>query len=161
MNRTRYSRILPIALLASVAVWAAAAADSHDGSGPGPAPVSTGAAYAVTFHVNAPSTVPDGATVACKASIAPRLSAFEKLTGKSAAAESSPVFATVVGSSADCTVQLPRAFAATNPGRDVVLSYEIDAYTSAGPVFMRTQHDIPVAHPGAGGTASLHLDVSL
>jgi hypothetical protein len=157
MNSTRYSRILPVALLVSVAVWTAAAADSHDGSGP----VSTGAAYAVTFHVNAPSTVPDGATVACKASIAPRLSAFEKLTGKTLAAESSPVFATVVGSSADCTVQMPGAFAATKPGKDAVLSYEIDAYTSAGPVFVRTQHDIPVAHPSAGATANLHLDVSL
>jgi len=157
MKRTRYSRILLIVLLVSVAVWAAAAADQHNGS----APVTAGGAYAVTFHVNAPSTVPDGATVACKARIAPKLSAIEKLTGKAVAAESSPAFATVVGSSANCTVYLPLASASTRPREDAVLSYEIDAYTSAGPAFVRTQQGIAVGRPQTGAIANLLLDVNL
>jgi hypothetical protein len=157
MKHSRYSRILLLILPVFVAVWAAAAADQRDGS----ASVSAGVAYAVTFHVNAPSTVPDGATVTCKAKIAPRLSAFEKFIGKTVAAESSPAFATVVGSSATCTVHLPLAFASADPGKDAVLSYEIDAYTSAGPAFVRTQQGIAVARPQTGATASLPLDVNL
>jgi hypothetical protein len=157
MNRTRYSRNLLLILLVSVAFWAAAAADHRDGS----APATAGGAYAVTFHVNAPSTVPDGATVTCKAKIAPRLSAVERFTGKAVAAESSPAFATVAGSSATCTVHLPLAFASSRPGKDAVLSYEIDAYTSAGPAFVRTQQGISVAYPQPGTTASLSLGVNL
>jgi hypothetical protein len=157
MRRTRYSRILLLILLVSVAVWAAAAADQRDGS----APPAAGGAYAVTFHVNAPSTVPDGATVACKAKIAPQLSAVERFTGKAVAAESSPAFATVVGSSANCTVHLPLAFASAHAGKDAVLSYEIDAYTSAGPAFVRTQQGIAVARPKTGAIANLLLDVNL
>jgi hypothetical protein len=157
MNRIRCSRTLLLVLLVSVAVWAAAAADQHDGS----APATSGGAYAVTFHVNAPSTVPDGATVTCKAKIAPKLSAVEEFTGKAVAAESSPAFATVVGSSATCTVHLPLAFASARPGKDAVLSYEIDAYTSAGPAFVRTQQGITVAHPQTGAIAGLLLDVNL
>jgi hypothetical protein len=157
MNRTRYSRIVLLILLVSVAFWAAAAADQRDGS----APATTGGAYAVTFHVNAPSTVPDGATVTCKAKIAPNLSAVERFTGKAVAAESAPAFATVVGSSANCTVQVPLAFASAHPGKDAILSYEIDAYTSAGPAFVRTQRGITVARPQTGAIASLLLDVNL
>jgi hypothetical protein len=159
MMRTRYSRILPLVLLVSAAVWAAAAADQRDGL----APLAAGGGYAVTFHVNAPSTVPDGATVTCKARIAPRLSAFERLTGKAVAAETLPGVATVAGSSANCTVQLPLAFALTHPSQDAVLSYEIDAYTSAGPAFVRTQQGIAltIADPRTGAIANLLLNVNL
>jgi len=156
MNRTRYSRIV-LLMLVSVAVWAAAAADQPNRS----AQANANGAYAVTFHINAPSTVPDGATVACKARIAPRRSAFEQLTGTAVAVESLPGVATVAGSSANCTVHLPLAFASALPAKDAVLSYEIDAYTSAGPAFVRTQQGISVARPQTGAIAKLLLEVNL
>ncbi len=157
MNPLRSSRILPVVLLVSAAVMGAGAADQNGGA----SPLAARGAYAVIFHVNAPTTVPDGATIACKASIAPRLSVFEHLTGRQAAAVESPTgFARVVNSSANCTVAMPFAFNIANPRAGAALSYQIDAYTSRGPVFARTQQGIPVAYPQTGSTASLPLDVN-
>jgi hypothetical protein len=157
MKRARSFRILALILVVSAAVWGAHAADQRGGA----APATASGAYAVTFHVNAPSTVPDGATVACKARIAPHLSPFESLTQKAAPVESLPGLATVAGSSANCMVQMPFAFAVTNPRNGAALSYQIDAFTSAGPAFARAQQGIAVALPQAGATATLLLDVNL
>jgi hypothetical protein len=156
MNRVRSSQILPLALLVTAAVWAAQAADTHSEA----APATASGAYAVTFHINAPSTIPDGAVVACRARVAPRLPAIEKPDTEAIAAESMQGFAQVINSSAICTVQMPFTFAIRNDS-GAALSYEIDAYTAAGPAFVRTQQDIPVALPPSGATAGLVLDVSL
>jgi hypothetical protein len=67
----------------------------------------------------------------------------------------------VVGSSASCTVHLPLAFASSHHGKDAILSYEIDAYTSAGPAFVRTQQGIAIGRPRTGAIDSLLLDVNL
>jgi len=157
MNRARTSRILPLVLLVSVAVWAASAADTQPATGPLP----TGAAYAVTFHVSAPSTVPDGATITCKARIAPHRTVLEKLLTQTPAAESAPGVGTVANSSATCTAMVPYGVAAAKDGDGGELSYQIDAITAAGPVFARTQRDIGVVLPQPGTTAKLHLNVSL
>jgi hypothetical protein len=155
MNRARTSRFLPLVLLVSAAVWAASAADSHSAAGP----ETAGASYAVTFHVDAPSTVPDGATVNCRASIEPRRSVFEKLTSREAAPESTPGTGVVANSSALCTVMVP--YAAAKSGSAAELSYHIDALTASGPVFTRTQSGIGVALPQPGNSGKLHLNVTL
>ena len=155
MNRARTSRFLPLILLVSAAVWAASAADSHSAAGP----ETAGASYAVTFHVDAPSTVPDGATVSCRASIAPKRSVFEKLTSRQVVPESAPGTGVVANSSANCTVMVP--YAASKSGSAAELNYHIDALTASGPVFARTQRGIGVALPKTGSATPLHLNVAL
>jgi hypothetical protein len=156
MNRAQYSQIL-LMLTVSVGVLAARGGDARDGAGP----ATANGAYAVTFHVLAPSTVPDGATIVCNAKVTPHQSIVERLTPGPAPAESAQGTAKVVGSAADCTVQLPFAFSVSGPRKEAALSYRIDAFTSAGPAFLRTQQGIGINVPKAGETADLHLNVSL
>jgi len=157
LKRLLTFRILLLMLLVSAAVFGAKAAYQNGRATP---PAASGA-YAVTFHVSAPTTVPDGATIACKARIAPNLSVFEHLTRQVAPAKSSTGFARVANSSANCTAVTPFAFNVANPRAGAALSYEIDAYSSTGPLFVRTQEGIPVAYPQTGSTAILPLDVNL
>jgi hypothetical protein len=161
MKRAQYSQVLVI-LLASVGLWAALGADARSGETHAAA---TGA-YAVTFHVLAPSTVPDGATILCSANVTPHLSILDRLSPdrlnpRAARADSAKGTARVVGSEADCTVQVPFSFSVSDPQKDAALSYRIDAFTSAGPAFLRTQQGIGVRVPQPGETANLHLNVSL
>jgi len=157
MNRFRSSRILPIVLLASAAVFVASAADQNGGA----TPLAATGSYAVTFHVNTPTTVPDGATIACKARVKANVSVLEHLMRhQETVAESSTGYARVANSSADCTVATPFAFNVADREAGAALSYEIDAYTSAGPVFARTQQGIPVPYPRAGATSNVPLDVN-
>jgi len=155
MNRARTSRILPLVVLVSAAVWVASAADTHSAAGPDPAT----SAYAVTFHVDAPSTVPDGATVSCRASVEPQRSVFERLISRHAAPESAPGTGVVANSSASCTVMVP--YATAKSGNAAQLSYHIDALTAAGPVFARTQSGIGVDLPKTSNQSPLHLNVAL
>jgi len=109
--------------------------------------------------VNTPTTVPDGATIACKAIIGPAPTLFERLTHRQGpAAQSNTGIAQVVNSSATCSVDAPVAFRADH--RAAALSYQIKAYTTTGPVFARTQQNIAVAYPAPGATAKLPLDVN-
>jgi hypothetical protein len=157
MDSYHLSRVLPIILLASAAVFVGSAADQNDEA----TTTAASGSNAITFHVNAPTTVPDGATIACKARIAPKLSLFDLLTGqRSAPAESSMGFGRLANSSANCTVATPFELNAANRKASAALSYEIDAYTSAGPVFARRQAGIPVSYPRTGATANPPLDVN-
>ena len=157
MNHARFFRILLPVLMVSAAVWVAMATGSRVEA----ATATASGSYALTFHVATPTTVPDGATLKCRASVTPRLSTFDRLVAQPAPAESVAGVGKVVGSSGNCTVQVPFAFAVRNPGNGAALSYRIDAYTSAGPAFVRTQQNIPVAYPQSGATASVLLGVSL
>jgi hypothetical protein len=155
MKTLRSSRILALLLLASAAIFGANAANQNSGA---TQPVAQGT-YAVSFHVNTPTTVPDGATIACKASIVAAPTLFERLTGRQApTVQSNTGIAQVANSSATCTVDAPVAFRADR--RAAALSYQIKAYTTAGPVFARTQQNIAVAYPQPGVTAKLPLDVN-
>jgi hypothetical protein len=157
MNRAKSPQILLLMLLVFTAVWAAHAADARSGA----ATQTASGAYAVTFHVTVAPSVPDGSTIACKARITPRLPVLENPSFGAAPVESAQGIATVIGSSANCTVQLPFAFAVADTGDGAAFSYQIDVFTSTGPVFLRSQQDITVPYPQAGATANLLLDLSL
>ena len=157
MNHARFFRILLPVLMVSAAVWVAMATGSRVEA----ATATASGSYALTFHVAAPSTVPDGSTLTCSATITPQLSTFDRLVARPAPAKSVQGVGKVVGSSGNCTVQVPFAFAVRNPGNGAALSYRIDAFTSAGPAFVRTQQGISVAYPQPGTTASLSLGVNL
>ena len=104
--------------------------------------------------------MPDGATIVCKADVTRNLSILDRLNPGSALVESAQGTAKVVGSAANCTVQLP-AFSVKDPNKGAALSYRIDAYTSAGPAFLRTQQGIGINVPKPGETANLNVKVSL
>jgi hypothetical protein len=157
MNHPRIFRILLPVLMLSAAVWVALASGSRVEA----ATATASGSYALTFHVAAPTTVPDGSTLTCKATVAPKLSLFDRLVARPAPAESVEGVGKVVGSSGNCTVQVPFAFAVRDRGNGAALSYRIDAFTSEGPAFVRTQQGIPVAYPQPGTTASLSLGVTL
>ena len=111
MKTLRSSRILALLLLVSAAFIGANAANQNSGAAQ---PAAKGA-YTVTFHVNMPTTVPDGATISCKASIAPQPTVFEHFTRRhTATAQSTTGFANVANNSATCTVAAPFAFNAGN-----------------------------------------------
>ena len=143
-------------LLVSVGIWAAHGGDARNGA----VPVTSGA-YAVTFHVLAPSTVPDGATIVCDAKVTPHLSILDRLNPGPAPATLAQGTAKVIGSAANCTVQLPFAFSVSDPRKGAALSYRIEAFTSAGPAFLRTQQGIGINMPKASETANLNLNVSM
>jgi hypothetical protein len=157
MKQARFIRILLLTLGVSAAIWGVQAAASRGGA----SAAEASGAYAVTFHVNTPSTVPDGATITCNATVAPRLSLLDRLSPSAAPVESVNGVGKVTGSSAECTVQMPVAFAAGDRGHGAALSYRIDAFTSAGPVFVRTQQGIGVAVPQPGTTTNVELNVNL
>jgi hypothetical protein len=157
MSFVQSPKILPLLLLVSLAVWAAHATDPRNAA----PPITANGAYVVVFQVKTPSTVPDGATISCKAQITPRLSSFESLTSKADPVESTQGVAKVTGSSATCAVEIPFAFAQKNLRNGADLGYEIDAYTSDGPAFVRTQQGIDIAYPRSGATEKLSLNVAL
>jgi hypothetical protein len=159
MNQARSFRILLLVLGVSAAVWAAHATASR-ANGPAPAPTANGS-YAVTFHVATPTTVPDGATIACQASVSPKLSVLDHLDPAPAPAESVKGIGKVIGSSANCTVQVPFAFKVSDPGVGAALSYRIEAFTPSGPAFLRTQQGIAVAYPKGGKTENIGLNINL
>jgi hypothetical protein len=66
----------------------------------------------------------------------------------------------VANSSANCTVEIPLAFAVSNLQNGASLSYQIDAYTGSGPVFARTQEGIAVGYPQLAGGTELSVDVA-
>jgi len=156
MNRAHTPQTLPLLLMMSAAVWVAHAVDRPSEA----APQTISGAYAVTFNVKAPSTVRAGSTVTCKARISPRLSALESQYGQAARAGSPQGVATLVGSSAKCTVVMPFSFAGVYRLDGADLSYEIDAQN--GPILeaVRKQDGVPVPYPQAGATASVHMDVN-
>jgi hypothetical protein len=156
MSFAQSPKVLPLLLLVSLAVWAAHVTDPRNA-----APITANGAYVVVFHVKTPSTVPDGTTINCKARLNPRLSSFESLTSKSIPVESAPGVATVTGSSAICAVEMPFAFAQKNLNNGADLGYEIDAYTSDRPAFVRIQQGIDIAYPKSGAIEKLRLNVAL
>ena len=102
MNRVQYPHIL-LMVLASAGIWFAHSINPVSGA----AAVPAKGPYAVTFHVLAPSTVPDGASISCSAKVTRKLSLLERLNPGPGAIESGQGTARVVNSAADCTVQLP------------------------------------------------------
>jgi hypothetical protein len=161
MKRARIAQILPLALWASAAVWAAPAADQRAGA----APAAVSGVYAVTFSVNPGSAVAAGGAITCKAKIAPNLPAIENMNRGVVPVESSPGMVTVagsgrVGSPVLCSVEIPFAWPVSDRAGGVVLSYEIDAVSGSGVAAVRTGQGIVVAYPEMGVTASVRLNVT-
>ena len=156
MRRVRTPVLSLFALLVSAAVCAAPVADPRGGV----APVAVNGLYVLTFSVKVPVKLPPGATILCKARVAPhtpsldsfRLSATPEATGQ----------ANVIGSTANCLVQLPFSWVIYDMQGGVALSYEIDAVSGAGafPLAVLRQDGIVAAYPAAGTSANLSFQLT-
>ncbi len=158
MKRLR-TLILPLAvLLASGVGWAAPAADQLDNAGP----AAVSGNYTVSFNVSLGSTVPAGATITCRAKVAPNGTFFGSL-GRGAVPVGTGV-ARVTGNTANCSVEIPFSWTVNDPRNGAALSYEIEAVNGSGPlpgaVRTLTQQNIGVAYPPGGGAARLSFNVA-
>jgi hypothetical protein len=155
MERERTSRILLLALLASMAIGVASAADPRGG----PTPVAVNGSYAVTFNVRVPASLPSGTTILCKARVAPNAPRLGSL--RLASTPMSNGQASVAGSTANCQVQIPFSWTVNDPQNGVALSYEIDAVSASGalPVAVIRQEAI-ASYPAAGTSANLRFQLA-
>jgi hypothetical protein len=69
--------------------------------------VAVSGVYLVTFNVRLGSVPAAGGTVFCRAKIAPNLPGFDNRTQEIAPLESARGLAAFMGSSANCTVEIP------------------------------------------------------
>lgn len=140
----------------SAAEWAVPAADQRSGA----APVAASGVFSVTFNVNIASTAPVGATITCKARIAPNLAAFENSTRGAVPVEPAPGVGTVIGSSANCTVEIAFLWMVANTRNGVAPGQEIDAVSGGGVAAVRTGRGMGIAYPATGGAARLRLNAT-
>ncbi len=155
MNRVRTRLPAFLVFLVSTAALAATAADVR--APESPVPVS--GAYNVIFNVNLNSMPPAGATILCKARIAPNLAPLQNFSQKIVPAQSATGLATIANSAANCSVQIPFSWAIGDASNGVALSYEIEAVSASGSLPVHARQSIGVAYPARGGTANLAIDV--
>lgn len=153
MLRARTVGLLLMLLLVPVGGWAGAGYATVNG------------AYTVRFNLNTAPTLPAGATVTCKARIAPNSAGLENLNGQPAApVETATGVARVRGSTAVCAVEIPFSWTVNHAQSGVLLSYEIEAVSRTGsaPLVVRRSalQGIAVVYPPPGGTAGLTVGVT-
>jgi hypothetical protein len=156
MMRVRIFQILLLALLPSAAVCAAGAADQRSGA----VQVTVSGVYSLTFNVQVRSAAVTGGTIYCKAKIAPNLPGFENRSPRVVPVESARGVAAIVGSSGNCSVEIPFSWMVADTQNGVALSYEIDAVNGSGVAAGRTQQGIDVAYPEMGKAANMRLRVA-
>lgn len=156
MKRARIPQILLPVLLASAAVWAAPAADQRNGA----APVTVSGVYLVTFNVQVGSAPAAGGTIFCRAKITPRLPGFDNRSQGMVPVESARGVVTYIGSSANCTVEIPFSWMVAGTQHGVAMSYEIDALNGPGVAAVRTRQGIGLAYPRMGQAANVRLNVA-
>jgi hypothetical protein len=92
--------------------------------------------------------------VTCETRIALNLSAFEYPNWDSAGVQSVMGFATVTGSSANCSASMPFAMPIAGKRSEALLSNEVTAYPQPRTGLGRKQRDIVVVVPQAGAAAN-------
>jgi hypothetical protein len=124
--------------------------------------------YALTFTVSAGSALAPGAAILCKAKAAPHAPSLNGLRWQAiplasiVATASAPLTASATGGAwANCSVEIPFSWAASDAQGGALLSYEIDAVSrpEAVAVPLLRQEAIGVAYPPPDGTARLSIDL--
>ena len=156
MKRVRTVVSSLLALLAFPALWAAPAADPRGGI----APVGVNGVYAITFHVKTPANLPFGATILCRARVAPHAPSLENL--RLTATPEVVGQASVIGSTANCHVQVPFTWVMNNSQGGVAVSYEIDSVSRVGelPVSVLRQTASIAGYPSAGSATNLQFQLA-
>jgi hypothetical protein len=162
MKRARISQSLLVALLASASAGAAPPAQIRGGA----ASAALSGIYSIAFSVNVGSALPPGSTILCNAKAVPNVGGFENFalravpvaSGQARLVSSGTVGAP--GSWANCTVQVPFSWVASDTRGAAVLSYEIDAVNESGTaVTIGKKGGIRLGYPVSGGTTSLNFSV--
>jgi hypothetical protein len=157
MARVHICRLLCIALLASTAA---------DALGQPASSMTVSGVYALTFNLSILSTLPTGTTVTCRARIAPNPGELDLGNPRLVAVqvETAAGVAAVNGSTVTCATEIPFSWTVMSAQGGVVLSYEIDAVSSAGlaPLLLRSsaRQGIGAAFPPAGETTSLSFNIT-
>jgi hypothetical protein len=128
MNRLRNALLLLAAIL--VPLYSLAATPDRQENGHSAAPVT--GTYSVTYDIDLVSTLPAGTTIVCKTQIAPVLQGAEGQSGMVVPVESAASVATISGSTATCSVEIPFAWTLSASQANVVLNYEIQAVNATG-----------------------------
>jgi hypothetical protein len=155
MARVRISLLLCLALLAS----AVASAQKDRGN-----PTAVSGVYSVTFNLSILSTLPTETTMTCQAQIAPHpgvgLGNRRQALGP---VETAAGIAAITGPKATCAVKIPFAWTVTGMLNGVVLSYQIDAVSHAGPapllIRSSARQNISAPFPVQGGNTSLSFNL--
>jgi hypothetical protein len=143
---TRSLFLLVLVIVVAALAWAAP-------------PVSPAAVYRINFSVRLGDAIPAGALVTCKVRIVPELAAGQP--GMPAPTEATATsVATVTGSVAHCTVEIPSTWAAADARRAAVLSYEVDAATAAT-VHTVAGQGMELPRLPAGGVEQVELSLML
>ena len=153
--------------LAGVVMFAVAGVAAQQPAAAPQAPVTVRGAYTLHFQVSLASALPDGATVTCKARIAPQTArpGGEYDEGRD---QAQPVTATGVGTVngtlANCAVEIPFAWSVANARAGVRLSYQIVAVSVAGreTAGVRTgaREQLALAYPPEGGRTNLDVNLT-
>jgi hypothetical protein len=159
MARVRIPLLLCLALLASSAALAANVPENRSTW------TTVSGVYAVTFHLSIASRLPAGSTITCRAQVVPSQGGPDLWNPELAA---TPVVATgqaaVRGPTATCATEIPFSWTVTRGRGEVVVSYEINAVSNAGPtpVLVRrsARQGFSTAFPAADGNTNLSVDLA-
>jgi hypothetical protein len=117
-------------------------------------------AYSLTINVKFASPVPTGATIQCKARIAPGLTSFDNQRRSPLPVEKASGRITAHDSAATCLVEVPFSWVASNLSNGITLSYEVDAVTVSGTPPIHAEQAGGAAYPAPGGTTSMVFNLA-
>jgi hypothetical protein len=166
MNRVR--TLVPTLFMVMISAGAQASPDLLPGSAPASAkvqpvvaaPTAVSGAYSLTINVKFASPVPTGATIQCKARIAPGLTPFDNQHGTPLPVEKATARIAAHDSSATCLVEVPFSWMVSNLSNGITLVYEVDAVTVSGSAPLHAGQQIGAAYPSPGGTSSMVFNLA-
>jgi len=151
-------RLLVISALALLSTGAVSALPPSDPQNTVP-PVFS-AVYSLQFRVRLAHPVAGGSVLLCKARLEPELGPNKGLNQRMVPVLSVPVHEVVVGSSANCAVQVP--FFLTSGGGSDQLTYEVELIQGSSAVpATRVRRTFSVPRPAGGAVAALNFDLDL
>jgi hypothetical protein len=163
MNRVR--TLVPALLMVVISARAQASPEllpasvkAQSGVAASATPVS--GAYSLTINVKFATPVPAGASIRCKARIAPGLAPFDNQHGSPLAVQKETGRVPAHDSAATCLVEVPFSWIVSDLSKGIALSYEVDAVTVPGAAPIHTQQEIGTAYPAPGGTSSMVFNLA-
>ncbi len=166
MARVHILWLLCVALLAARPAQAAGVPQQTTGTATGNSVTTVNGVFTISFRLSIASTLPAGTAITCRARIVPGQSGLNLRPPQQSTApeETAAGVAAVTGPMANCTAEIPFSWTLTSRQSGVMLSYEIDAMSSAGAgtfvIRSSAQQNIHAAFPALGGNSSLSFNVT-
>lgn len=160
MVQVRIPLLLCVGLLVSATVPAMGAPELRSNL------TTVNGVYSVTFNLKIASVLPAGSTITCRARIVPYSGGLDARNSQLSATpvDSAAGLATVTGSTATCTTEIPFSWTLTNEKGGVVLGYKIEAVSNSGttPFLIRsnTQQSVIADFPASSGNTNLNFNLS-